>query len=128
PTLMTPVGMLPDTTTAFAGRYTSHQIARLNALWGSRDIEFGQVRGFGALTATQDVPVGFQLGTQVGRSMPALGARDNDVLVAGDLDSGIANEKTAVRVQLQGEARHSNAENRGDGVVTSGRAAHYLKV
>jgi hypothetical protein len=128
PVLITPVGRLVDTTTAFDGLYTSHQIARLNALWGIRNIEFVRVRGFDALTATQDIPVGFQLGTQVGRSMPALGARDNDVFVSGDVYGGMASEKTAVRVQLQGEGRHSNDFNRWDGVVTSGRAAHYLKV
>ena len=128
PVLITPVGKLVDTTTAFDGRYTSHRIARLNALWGIRKIEFVRVRGFDALTATQDIPVGFQLGTQVGRSMPALGARDNDVFLSGDLYGGVASEKTAVRMQLQGEARRSNDENQWDGVVTSGRAAHYLKV
>ena len=128
PVLITPVGKLVDTTTAFDGRYTSHRIARLNALWGVRNIEFVRVRGFDALTATQDIPVGFQLGTQVGRSMPALGARDNDVFVSGDLYGGMANEQTAVRVQLQGEARWSNDVDQWDGVVTSGRAAHYLKV
>ena len=128
PVLITPIGKLVDTTTAFAGRYTSHRIARLNALWGIRNIEFVRVRGFDALTATQDIPVGFQLGTQVGRSMPAFGARDNDVFVSGDLYGGVANEKTAVRMQLQGEARRSNDTDTWDGVVTSGRAAHYLKV
>jgi hypothetical protein len=128
PVLITPVGKLVDTTTAFAGRYTSHRIARLNALWGIRNIEFVRVRGFDALTATQDIPVGFQLGTQVGRSMPPLGAHDNDVFVSGDLYGGMANEKTAVRLQLQGEGRRNNDLDEWDGVVTSGRAAHYLKI
>ena len=128
PILITPVGKLLDTTTAFDGRYTSHRIARLNALWGIRNIEFVRVRGFDALTATQDIPVGFQLGTQVGRSTPALGARDNDVFVSGDIYGGMATEKTAVRMQLQGEARHSNDVHQWDGVVTSGRVAHYVKV
>jgi hypothetical protein len=128
PVLITPAGRLSDTTTAFAGRYTSHRIARLNALWGIRDIAFVRVRGFDALTATQDIPVGFQIGTQVGRSMPAFGARDNDVFGSGDLYGGMANERTALRVQLQGEGRRSNDLDDWDGVVTSGRAAHYLKV
>jgi hypothetical protein len=128
PTLITPAGRLDDTTTAFAGRYTSHRIARLNALWGIRDIGFVRVRGFDALTATQDIPVGVQLGTQVGRSVPALGARDNDVFMSGDLYVGMARENTALRMQLQGEGRRSNDLDEWDGVVTSGRAAHYLKV
>ena len=42
-------------------RYITHRIARINALWGVRDIGFVPVLAFDALTATQDLPVGFQL-------------------------------------------------------------------
>ncbi|MFL5613293.1 MAG: hypothetical protein ACJ796_06495 [Gemmatimonadaceae bacterium] len=128
PILITPAGALPDTTTEFNGRYATHRIARLNGLFGFRDIEFVRVRGFDALTATQDIPVGIQLGTQVGRSVAALGGRDRDVFLSGDLYLGMAKENTAIRVQLQGEGRHSNDDGQWDGVVTSGRAAHYLKI
>jgi hypothetical protein len=100
----------------------------LNALFGFRDIEFVRVRGFDALTATQDIPVGIQLGTQVGRSVAALGGRDHDVFLSGDLYLGMAQENTALRVQLQGEGRHSSDNGQWDGVVTTGRAAHYLKI
>jgi hypothetical protein len=105
-----------------------HRIARINALWGVRDIGFVRVRGFDALTATQDIPVGFQLGTQFGRSLTALGARDDDIFMSGDLYLGAARENMGARVQLQGEGRRSNDLNQWDGVVTSGRAAQYLKV
>jgi len=128
PILVTPAGALADTTTAFANRYVPHRIARINALWGVRDIGFVRVRGFDALTATQDIPVGFQLGTQFGRSLTALGARDDDIFMSGDLYLGAARENMGARVQLQGEGRRSNDLNQWDGVVTSGRAAQYLKV
>jgi hypothetical protein len=128
PILVTPAGALVDTTTAFANRYAPHRIARVNALWGVRDIGFVRVRGFDALTATQDIPVGFQLGTQFGRSLTALGARDDDIFMSGDLYLGAARESMGARVQLQGEGRRSNDLNQWDGVVTSGRAAQYLKV
>ena len=128
PILITPAVTLADTTTAFVGRYQSHRIARLNALWGIRDISFVRVRGFDALTATQDLPVGFQLGTEVGRSVAALGANEHDLFLSGDLYAGVATENMAVRLQLQGEGRRSQDTGLWDGVVTSGRLAHYFKV
>jgi hypothetical protein len=128
PILITPAGSLADTTTAFAGRYESNRTARLNALAGFRDIGFVRVRGFDALTATQDIPVGFQVGTQVGHSVAALGALEHDVFLSGDLYVGAARENAAVRIQLQGEGRRSAELGEWDGVVTSGRAAQYLKL
>jgi len=128
PILITPAVTLPDTTTAFVGRYESHRIARINALWGIRDISFVRVRGFDALTATQDLPVGFQLGTEVGRSVAALGANEHDLFLSGDLYAGVATENMALRLQLQGEGRRSQDTRLWDGVVTSGHLAHYFKV
>ncbi|HZI40044.1 MAG TPA: hypothetical protein VFD67_00030 [Gemmatimonadaceae bacterium] len=128
PILVTPAGALADTTTAFANRFVPHRIARVNALWGVRDIGFVRVRGFDALTATQDIPVGFQLGTQFGRSLSALGSRDDDIFMSGDLYVGVARENMGARLQLQGEGRRSNDLDAWDGVVTSGRAAQYLKL
>ena len=128
PILVTPAGPLDDTTTVFANRYVQHRIARANLLWGVRDIGFVRVTGFDALTATQDIPVGFQLGTQFGRSLTVLGAHDDDVFMSGDLYVGVARENTAFRVQIQGEGRRSNDLNAWDGVITSGRATQYVKV
>ena len=128
PILVTPAGPLVDTTTAFANRYVQHRIARANLLWGIRDIGFVRVTGFDALTATQDIPVGFQLGTQFGRSLTVLGAKDDDIFMSGDLYVGAARENMALRVQLEGEGRRSNDLDAWDGVVTSGRATQYIKV
>lgn len=128
PILVTPTGAIGDTTTAFQGRYSPRRIGRLNVLWGIRDIDFVRVRGFDALAATQDIPVGFQLGTQLGRSVPALGGQEHDVFAAGDLYMGIANARAATRMQLKLEGRRSSEEGGWDGVVTSGRVSEYVKV
>ena len=128
PTLVTPTGALIDTTTIFAGRYSSRRMGRLNALWGIRDIDFVRVRGFDALTATQDVPVGFQLGTQFGKSLTALGGHEHDFFTAGDLYLGAATPKSALRVQLKAEGRRSSDGGGWDGIVTSARIAQYVKV
>lgn len=128
PILVTPAGALADTTTAFVGRYAPRRIGRINALWGIRNIDFVRVRGFDALTSTQDIPVGFQLGTQLGQSLAALGSREQDVFAAGDLYMGVATSMAATRLQLKAEGRHSRDEGVWDGIVTSGRLAQYVKV
>lgn len=128
PVLVTPAGALADTTTAFDGRYSPRRIGRINVLWGIRDIDFVSVRGFDALTSTQDIPVGFQLGTQVGRSLLALGGPEHDIFTAADLYMGMARANAATRLQLKAEGRRSREQGGWDGIVTSGRIAQYVKV
>ena len=126
--LITDHGLRPDTSTVFENRYDSHRIARVNALWGIRDIGFVRVRGFDALTGTQDFPLGFQLGTLFGRSLSVLGSQDDDVFMAADLYVGSGGPNAALRIQLQGEGRRSNDQTMWDGVLTSGRAAQYFRI
>jgi len=107
--------------------YPSHKIARANLLLGVRDIRFVRAEGLDALNATQDVPVGFQLGTLFGRSVAALGAREADVFMAGDLYLGATKGIATLRVQAQGEGRRGAGTSLWDGVLTTGRVTHYLK-
>lgn len=125
--LVTSHGFAPDSSTLLDGRYTDHRIARINVLWGVRDIGFAAVSGFDALTGTQDLPVGFQLGTQFGRSLSVLGSRDDDIFMSGDLYVGQVGRNNALRVQVQSEARRDNGLGMWDGVLTTGRAIEYLK-
>jgi hypothetical protein len=125
--LVTNKGFAKDTSTQLLNRYTDHRIARVNALWGVRDIGFRRVQGFDALTATQDMPVGFQLGTMFGRSLAVLGSRDDDIFMAGDLYVGAVGRNNALRFQLEGEGRHSNDDSRWDGLLTTARAVEYFK-
>ena len=107
--------------------YPSHRIARANLLLGVRDITFLRREGLDALTAAQDVPLGFQLGTLFGRSVGALGAREADIFMAGDLYVGAAKGIATIRFQAQGEGRRGLGSNEWDGVLTTGRVTHYLK-
>ncbi len=120
-------GFEPDTSRELLGRYTSHRIVRANALLGIRDIQFVQVRGFDALSATQDLPVGFQLGTLFGRSLNFLGSRDNDYFAAGDLYLGWANRHAGTRIQVDAEARHDNDLHLWDGILGDARSVGYVK-
>jgi hypothetical protein len=127
PVLVTDKGFAVDTNPLLRNRYIPHRIARINTLWGVRDIGFAQVRGFDALTATQDFPVGFQLGTMFGRSLTVLGSRDDDIFLAGDLYVGAAGRNNGLRVQLEGEGRRNNDDQHWDGLLASGQALQYFK-
>jgi hypothetical protein len=127
PVLITNKGFAVDTNPLLSNRYSRHRIARINTLWGVRDIGFAQVRGFDALTATQDFPVGFQLGTLFGRSLSVLGSRDDDIFMAGDLYVGAAGRNNGLRMQLEGEGRRNNDDQRWDGLLASGQAIQYFK-
>lgn len=128
PLMITPQGFAPDTGgEPLRNRYKLHRIARVNSLWGVRDIGFARVRGFDALTATQDLPIGFQLGTLFGRSLSVLGSRDDDMFMAGDLYVGAVGRNNALRIQLEGEGRRNNDDQRWDGMLASGHVVEYFK-
>jgi len=128
PVLVTNKGFAPDTNPILRDRYVEHRIARINTLWGVRDIGFARVRGFDALTATQDLPVGFQLGTLFGRSLSVLGSRDDDIFMAGDVYIGAAGRNNGIRLQFEGEGRRNNNNQSWDGLLATGHALQYFKV
>jgi hypothetical protein len=111
------------------GPSESRRIVRANALIGVRDISFVRLEGLDALTAAQDVPIGFQLGTLIGRSLPDPGERkDEDIFVAGDLYVGATSGISTSRLQLQAEGRRPIGSSGWDGVIATGRFTHYLRV
>lgn len=128
PVLITDNGFATDTSTQLLNRYTDHRIARINALWGIRDLGFARVTGYDALTGTQDLAVGFQLGSLFGRSLSVLGSRDDDIFMSGDLYIGAVGHNNALRVQVQSEGRRDNSAAQWDGLLTSGRATEYFKL
>lgn len=127
PFVIGPDGLVDDPDASLRNRYRSHRMARANILWGVRDLSFKSRRGLDALTATQDVPAGFQLGTMFGRSLSVLGSRDDDIFMATDLYLGIVSRYATFRMQMQAEGRRANDTGIWDGILTSGRAAQYLK-
>lgn len=127
PVIIGPNGLEPDSDLTLRSRYRAHRMARANLLWGVRDLTFKRRTGYDALTATQDLPAGFQLGTMFGRSLSVLGSRDDDIFMAADLYLGIVGRYSAFRIQLQGEGRRENDTGVWDGILTSGRAAQYVK-
>ena len=105
------------------------RIVRANALAGYRDISFVRLEGLDALAAAQDVPIGFQVGTLIGRSLPIPGEReDDDVFLAGDVYLGATSGSSTSRLQLQAEGRRPIGSSGWDGVIATGRLTHYLRV
>jgi hypothetical protein len=105
--------------------YSRHRSTRLNAVTGMRKLSFVQARGLDALTATQDIARGVQIGLIAGRSLPGMG--DDDLFFAGNVFAGAGSPRSYVGMQIDGEARRDNGSGEWDGVIGSGRAAWYLK-
>jgi hypothetical protein len=127
PVYVTDSGLRNDTIDTFASQYSQHHIARLNALWGIREIRYRQARGFDALTGVQDIATGVQFGTLVGHSLALLGAQDNDVFVSSTLYAGAGNAHSFVGFQADGEGREDLSTSHWDGVLTGARLAWYWK-
>ena len=109
--------------------YVPHHIARINVLLGVRDIRFVRRRALDAITASQDVPLGVQFGMQAGRSSPTVGAKEEDFFLAGDLYVGLSrSERATTRLQLQTEGRRASGGAAWDGVLSTGRLTHQIKV
>lgn len=125
--LISRLGFRPDTAAGFAGRFMETRAARVNALVGLRGIRFMRVRAFDALRAQQDVPIGLQIGTMVGRGVRALNADSRDLFVASDLYLGFGSPTRAYRLQLRGEGRRPMGSRDWDGLVGSGRLARYSR-
>ncbi len=121
----------PPADVAFAPllqRFEDRVNARVNLLLGLRNLEFRRMTGLEALTAVQDVPVGFQVSSLVGRSFDALGATDNDLLLASDVYSGFGGEPLFTTARVRAEARRNFDGRQWDGILLSGSATHYVHV
>ena len=125
---ITEFGLEPDTAALFAGRFRATRAARVNALVGVRGLRFMRTRAVDALRGTQDVPLGLQLGTLIGRTVPAFGTASNDLFVASDLYLAFGSPSRIVRLQFQGEGRRARGSGEWDGLVGSGRLARHTRL
>jgi len=128
PQRITELGFQPDTAAEFGGRFFEMRAVRVNALVGLRRIRFIRARGFDALRGTQDIPLGLQIGTLIGRGIEVLGATSNDLFVASDLYIGFGTSRLTYRLQVQGEGRRMLGAAAWDGLVGSGRLSRYSRV
>jgi hypothetical protein len=125
PILITNEGTLPPGDQVRPLPYASHRATRLNVVTGLRALNFTQAQGLDALTATQDIARGVQVGLIAGHGLPAQG--DDDLFVAANVFAGFGRPSSYFGVQVDGEARYGNPGRQWDGLLASGRAAWYLK-
>jgi hypothetical protein len=126
PLVFTRTRIVPDTIARTVPTFRNQDVARLNALLGLRLLRFVPVQGFDALTGTQDVRVGVQLGMVAGRALPLPGIPDRDHLLSGNLYAGMGGAKSFLALQGIGEARHDRTSG-WNNVITSGRLAWYFR-
>ncbi len=126
PIIVTDTALVADTSQALINRYTKHQTARLNALWGVRNVHFVRVSGFDALEGTQDLRTGVQLATLLGKGARFLRGKERDWFGSSDLYLGMASPISFVALDVSGEARRDEDGN-WDGMLAHGRAALYVK-
>jgi len=126
PVIVTDTGIVQDTSQALINRYTKHQTARVNGLWGVRDVHYLRVSGFDALEGTQDLRTGAQLATLVGKGVTILRGKESDWFVSTDLYTGMASPISYAALDISGEGRRGQ-DGTWDGMLAHGRAAAYLK-
>jgi hypothetical protein len=126
PVLIGDSSVTPDTSQALVNRYTTHQTARLNALWGVRNIHFVRVSGFDALEGTQDLRTGVEVGTLLGKGVRLLRGKEADWFGSTNLYMGAASQIAYTALEISGEGRRDEDGN-WDGILAHGRAALYMK-
>jgi hypothetical protein len=126
PVLIGDSTVTPDTSQALMNRYTTHQTARINGLWGLRNIHFVRVSGFDALEGTQDLRTGVEVATLVGKGVRLLRGKEQDWFGSTSLYAGAASQVAFTAVEITGEGRRDQA-GRWDGILAHGRAALYMK-
>jgi hypothetical protein len=126
PVLIGDSTVTPDTSQALMNRYTTHQTARINGLWGVRNIHFVRVSGFDALEGTQDLRTGVEVATLIGKGVRLLRGKEQDWFGSTNLYAGAASQLAYAAVEVSGEGRRDQAGN-WDGILAHGRAALYMK-
>ena len=126
PVLVTDTAIVPDTSQVLFDRYTKHQTARLNFLWGVRNVRFLPVIGFDALEGTQDLRTGIQVATVIGKGARFLRGKERDMFGSTDIYVGMATPISYAALSIAGEGRRDEDGN-WDGILAHGRGALYLK-
>lgn len=121
-------GLFGDTAAALTGRFVETRATRANVLLGVRGIRFVRARSLDALRGSQDIPIGFQFGTLVGRAIGTRSGDSDDVFIASDLYAGFGTPRFVYRLQAQAEGRRSFATSAWDGLVGSARLIGYARV
>ncbi len=120
-------GFLPGPSDPLGVRFRPQDVLRANLLGGIRLLRFTPAQGFDALSGTQDLRIGLQIGAAYGHSIVAGSARDRDRFMSAGVYGGVGGAKTFLGLQLIGEARNDLGADEWDNHVLSGRLALYFR-
>lgn len=123
--VITDSGFVHEPDNLFDARYPDYHATRLAAVAGLRMLDYKRVVGYDALYGTQDLPLGVQLATQIGRGIPHLG--NTNWLVGGDVLAGRAFGPSYLGTRLSGEVQRDASTGGWTGLVTTARLAYYVK-
>lgn len=126
PILVTDTGLVNDTSTVLMNRYTKHQTARINGLWGVRKVRFIRASGFDALEGVQDLRAGVQVATLVGKGVKFLRGKEDDWFASTGMFAGMGWSRAYAALDIAGEGRRDQS-GVWDGILAHGRGALYLK-
>lgn len=127
PIMLTPSGVKPDTVPSAVPEFYDQNVARVNLLAGVRAIRFVTVQGFDALTGTQDVRVGAQIGLVAGRSLPLGVSFDRDRFFTTNIYFGAGTEQWFFGAQGITEGRYDLDSRQFENIISSGHAAWYFR-
>lgn len=127
PIMLTPSGVKPDTVPGRLPEFRDQNVARVNLLVGVRAIRFVTVQGFDALTGTQDVRVGAQVGLVAGRSIDMGKNFDKDRFFTSNIYVGAGTGKWFFGAQGITEARYNLETREFENLISSGHAAWYFR-
>ena len=103
PVIVSDSGFVPATNdSVLTNRYGKYGVTRLAAIVGIRSVRFITVRGFDALTGSQDMASGFQFVTTVGPNIQS-GRTTRNLFVSGDLYGGFGDGRSFVEARLIAE-------------------------
>ena len=122
--IVSDTGFAADTGTTLRGRYAPFDVTRAGVILGIRRFRWTQVRGFDALTGTQDVPAGLSGALFVARGFPGMG--EGDVFLSGATYAGIARTRLLLANLAEVEGRRDRVTSGWNSVVGSTRTALYV--
>ena len=114
--------MLPAVDSAARRAYPSLSVMRVALAGGLRKIRFTTVSGFDALTASQDMATGIQVGILAGPSI-AVTRGLGDVFVSGELYSGVGDTSRFAEFRLSMEGSANQSTQGWQGLVISTKLA-----
>jgi len=120
-------GFQPGPSDPLGVTFRPQNVLRANLLGGVRLLRFTPAQGFDALSGTQDLRIGLQIGAAYGHSIVVGEARDRDRFMSAGVYGGVGGAKAFLGVQLIGEARNDLGANAWDNHVVSGRLALYFR-